>query len=253
MASRTRPFSTAKLKASRPPRSSGGEARLRRVGLAIRVRQRLTKSRPPWDGDLSFVVGSTARVGLAAEHIVVEVKLALDVQPTLLRAVVALATVRGEHDCIVSVCLDPTKVISTCRRPCRHGQRARHERAHPGPVVSVCLETLVEHRGGRWRRCRCANGVPETCPLLFCGRTVEADKVVDVLVVMVRPMPTNWKVLKGGRGAPRAIHRQGCRCASDVLHDSVEIVDVPQVQYTGKFADVPVVLLRQTRPIQTVQ
>ena len=33
------------------------------------------------------------------------------------------------------------------------------------------------------------------CPLLFCGRTVEADKVVDVLVVMVRPMPTNWKVL----------------------------------------------------------
>ena len=70
----------------------------------------------------------------------------------------------------------------------RHSM-CRHVRDAP---KSVGLETHVEHRGGR-------------------RKIVVADKVVDGPVVLVRPMPTIRKGLKGDRGDPRAIHRQGCR------------------------------------------
>ena len=103
----------------------------------------------------------------------------------------------------------------------RYVLSACHVRGDPGRVLSVCLETHVEHRGGLWLRCRCANWCCRGTSPIFCGRPVEADKVVDVPVVMVRQLPTIWKVLKGGRGTPGATHRRGCRGASGVAETSL--------------------------------
>jgi hypothetical protein len=63
----------------------------------VRLWQRSTQSGSPWVGDLSLVVDSMAKVGFSSKKIVQEVRLALDVQPSLLQAVVALASVLSRN------------------------------------------------------------------------------------------------------------------------------------------------------------
>ena len=92
-------------------------------------------------GDLFTLPGTTAITSF--EGCVLRRSRRLGVYPVLPQYVPTYlaAMVRGEQGFTVSFCLNRTTVISTCRRPCRHGHRARHERAHPGQVVSVRFQT----------------------------------------------------------------------------------------------------------------
>ena len=62
----------------------------------VRVWQRSTQSGSPWVGDLLLVVDSEAKVGFSSK-IVQGVRLALDVQPSLLQIVVAFASVLSRN------------------------------------------------------------------------------------------------------------------------------------------------------------
>ena len=92
-------------------------------------------------GDLFTLTGTTAITSF--EGCVLRRSRRLGVYPVFPQFVPTYlaAMVRGEQGFTVSVCLNRTTVISTCRRPCRHGHRARYERAHPGQVVSVRIQT----------------------------------------------------------------------------------------------------------------